>query len=578
MKRYIKKHKWLFMIIIMAMLLCTIMNVGMALVFKEVLDSVMSKNIQLFIKVMIFYILWEVTRDYIKFVSSRLTAKFLYKTACDLRTDIFSSLLKKDIGEFKKDNSGKYIANLTNDVSTINVNYFDNIFQIIDGVFSLVLGAVTVAYINVYILIGIVVLAIVNMVVSVEFGQRLNRLGRSYSNSFEMFTQKIKDIFEGFEVIRSFNIEDKINDSYTNENNKIENFKLKGRKKELALKFTLDLIGTLTFVFAIGIGGFFTIKGAITVGSLMAATQLMNNIINPIMNMGMRLGKLESTKSVAKKLDDIIFSQNHEIDSKEEIVKNSFDNKITFNGVNFGYDRDNLVLRNLSFKVEKGKKYAIIGKSGCGKTTILKLILKYYKDFSGEIKIDNINIDKVKSSNLYNLISIIHQNVFMFDGTIKDNITLFKDYNETKLNKAMKESGLEDMINKLPSKEHTLVGENGCNLSGGEKQRLAIARALIKETPILVLDEATSSLDNVTSHDIQRAVLGMEDLTCITITHSFSEELLRRYDEIIIINDGSVAESGTFDELMDNKSYFYSLYTINSSNVYNSKNIGAKVV
>lgn len=578
MKRYISKHKGLFIVVVITILISTLMNVGMALVFKEVLDSIMAKNMELFIKLIIFYLVWELLRDYVKYSSSKLSAKFLFKTACDLRTDIFSSLLKKDIGEFKKENSGKYIANLTNDVSTMNVNYFDNIFQIIEGIFSLVLGAITIAYINVYILIGIVVFAIINMFVSVEFGQRINMLAKSYSKAFEGFTSKIKDMFEGFEVIRSFNIENKINDNYINENSNMETFKLKARKKELTLRFALDLLGTLTFLVAIAIGGFFTVKGTLTVGALMAATQLMNNIVHPIMNMGMRIGKLGSTKAVAKKLDDIIFSGSNDIDSKEAVDKDSFDSKITFNKVTFGYTKDNLVLKNLSFKVEKGKKYAIIGKSGCGKTTILKLILKYYKDFSGDINIDNTSIKEVKSSSLYNLISIIHQNVFMFDGTIKDNIALFKDYNEVEIDKAIKSSGLEAMINNLPDKENTLVGEHGCNLSGGEKQRLAIARALIKKTPILVLDEATSSLDNVTSHDIQRAVLGMEDLTCITITHSFSEELLRKYDEIFIINDGDITESGTFEELMDNRGYFHSLYTINNSMVSKNKKINNKAM
>lgn len=567
MKRYIAKHKGLFILVILASLIATIMNVGMALVFKEVLDSIMTKNIELFMKVMVFYIVWEIVRDYVRFTNSRLSAKFLYKTACSLRSDIFSSLLKKDIGEFKKDNSGKYIANLTSDVSTMNVNYFDNIFQIIEGIFSLVLGAITVAYINVYILIGIILFAIMNMIVSVSFGEKLDKLSIVYSKSLEMFIQKMKDMLEGFEVIRSFNIENKMNEKYLEENKKIETFKLKGRTKELTLKFSLDLIGTLTFIVAIAIGGVFTIKGTMTVGALMAATQLMNNIIYPIMNMGMRVGKLKSTKSVAKKLDDIILNTEYEKDSNEVITKKSFNERIVFDKVNFGYKKDSLVLKNLSLNLEKGKKYAIIGKSGCGKTTILKLILKYHKDFTGDIRIDDTGINDIDSSSLYNLISIIHQNVFMFDGTIKDNVTLFKDYDNHQVEKAMKSSGLELMINNLPDKENALVGENGCNLSGGEKQRLAIARALIKKTPILVLDEATSALDNATSHEIQKTVLEMKDLTCITITHSFSEELLRKYDEIFILDDGCIAESGTFEELMDNRGYFYNLYSINNSKI-----------
>ncbi|WP_415340233.1 ATP-binding cassette domain-containing protein, partial [Clostridium perfringens] len=200
--------------------------------------------------------------------------------------------------------------------------------------------------------------------------------------------------------------------------------------------------------------------------------------------------------------------------------------------------------------------------SGSGKSTIIKLLLNYYNDFDGEITIDNISSKDIKPSSLYKMISIIHQNVFMFDGSIKDNITLFENFDELKVEEAIKFSGLNSLVNSLDNGYNSSVGENGQNISGGEKQRIAIARSIIRKTPILVLDEATSSLDNETGYNIENSILSIPKLTCLVITHKLIKDLLIKYDGIIVIQNGTVVEFGNFDELIDMKGYFYSLYNI----------------
>lgn len=169
---------------------------------------------------------------------------------------------------------------------------------------------------------------------------------------------------------------------------------------------------------------------------------------------------------------------------------------------------------------------------------------------------------EIKLTNVYKLISAIHQDVFMFDSDIKNNICLFNNYDDEKINRAIELSGLKCIIDRLDKGIDSAVGENGQNLSGGEKQRIAIARAVIRETPILFLDEATSSLDKETSYNIENSILDLKDVTAIVITHKLYEKLLRKYDKILVIKDGRVKEIGTFMELMGNKSYFYNLYNI----------------
>lgn len=193
---------------------------------------------------------------------------------------------------------------------------------------------------------------------------------------------------------------------------------------------------------------------------------------------------------------------------------------------------------------------------------MLKLILGYYDQYDGSIKMDDAEINTIKKKDLYSNISIIHQNVFLFDGSIKENIDLYQGYSEEELENAIELSGLKKLIDRLVEGKDTLINENGSNFSGGEKQRISIARSLIKGTPIILLDEATAALDNRIAYDIENSIINLENKTIITITHRLSRELLSKYDEIIVLKEGQVVEKGQFDALYDNKGYFYELANI----------------
>lgn len=217
---------------------------------------------------------------------------------------------------------------------------------------------------------------------------------------------------------------------------------------------------------------------------------------------------------------------------------------------------------NINLTLEKNKKYAIVGESGSGKSTLIKLLMRYYNDYSGSILIDNNDLKSIYSSDLYKNISMIQQNVFMFDDSIKENIRLYSNHDDDDILKSCERAGLSKLINNLPNGIDSLVGENGNKLSGGEKQRIAIARALINNTQILILDESTSALDNETAYNLENSLLDLKDLTLVTVTHKLIKNILNKYDEIIVMKNGSVVEKGSFEYLLSQKGYFYSLYYI----------------
>lgn len=323
------------------------------------------------------------------------------------------------------------------------------------------------------------------------------------------------------------------------------------------MDLVVELFSYAAHFSALAIGTLLLIRDRTTVGTFVAAIQLMDFINAPVKNVSYIIGSLKSVKLIVKKVVDVLDEKTTE---DTGIIKASFEDSIEFNRVSFLYDSKKKALKDISLKFKKGEKLLIVGKSGSGKSTLLKLLLKYYDDFDGDILIDGKSIKDISSSSLYNLISIMQQDIFIFDASIKDNITLFGDYPCDDFNRAVLKSGLFEFINSLENKENSNIGENGCNVSGGEKQRISMARSLIRNTPILVLDEATASLDNETSYKIENTLLSIPDVTLIIVSHRLSEALLNGCDRIFVLDNGEIVESGSFNYLMSTKGCFYDLY------------------
>ncbi len=287
--------------------------------------------------------------------------------------------------------------------------------------------------------------------------------------------------------------------------------------------------------------------------------QLLNYIVSPLNIIPRRLNNLNSIKLIWHKIEKILNTE----EIKPQILnpKSSFDTSVELTDLNFKYEED-LVLKDINLTLEKNKKYAIVGQSGSGKSTLLKLLLKQYTPTNGKILIDDVNFDNLASSDFYNLFSMVQQDVFMFDETVKNNITLYKDYTEDEIYKVISMAGLDNTIKKLDNNIESKAGDNGNKFSGGEKQRISIARALIKGTPILLLDEITASLDKQTSYNIEKTLMNINDLTCIVITHKLEQSLLKMYDSIIVMKDGEILENDSFDNLINKEGYFYNLFNV----------------
>ena len=559
MREYIFKYKFWLSITVLLRSLGALMQVFIALLLQQIVDKAMAKDINGFLKLVIFSVIYFLVLTVVDYLNKTTQFIYLKKTLTNLKEDIFRGILRKDYKSFNSENTAEYISNLTNDINLVESRFINPYLEMIGDVIIFVGTTVVLLYINVWVTIVAFVTGALIMIVPTLFGKPTAKRQEMVSNELSRFTTNIKDIFSGYEVVKSYNIEDIMTNEFLDSNSKAETYKFSANHIKGVADSVSLFLAIMTQTMVISVAGYFVITGTLTVGSLLAVVQLGNGIFGPIMWIMGKVTMIKGMKEVNNKLINIINESNR---NKDKIHVDDFNESIELTNVSFAYNNDIKALDEVSIKFERDKKYAIVGRSGSGKSTMLKLLLGYYDDFNGEIKFDGKNTKYINNISINQQMSIIHQSVYMFDKSLRDNIMLGKEFNEYDLDIALKNSGVGEFLRILPNGLDSSVGENGNNLSGGQKQRVAIARSLIQNTPILLLDEGTSALDAKTAFEIEDTLLNIGELTVITITHKLIDTILSRYDEIIVMDEGKIVEQGTFNELMNNKNHFYDLYTI----------------
>lgn len=564
MKKFLLRYKYKLIIAIVLACISSVLLVVESFFTKGLIDSTMSKNISLLKFNILIYIAYIFVQALFTYLYRKSKAIYIKDSLIYMKNEIFCKLITQNSIDFKSENSAKKISLLTNDIKLLEDDYFNNIFILVVQLFSFLTGLICLFLLSIEIAISILLVIIFVVLIPKLFSEKLILLRTKYSSSLEKFTLKIKDMFSGIDIIKSFKLENKIKSDYCNINKEVEDSKYKFTLLNSKVQFFSQALLSLVFVVLFSVGSYLVFIDKITYGTIIACLQLLGSIANPIYNSIEYLNKIKSLKNITTKVTNLY--ENNNTTQIDLIEKTNFKNCINISNLSFGYDDSKIVLKDINLELEKNKKYAIVGGSGSGKTTLLKILTKDIINYNGNVYFDDISLKNISYENLYSLISIIHQNVFLFDTTIKENITLFNDYNEDEILYAIRNSGFLKTLNNFPDALETLVGENGNNLSGGEKQRISIARSLMKKVPILILDEATSSLDNTTAYEIENLILSMENTTAIVVTHRLNEALLQKYDKIFVLKDGILVESDSFNSLINNKNYFYNLYNISKTN------------
>ena len=555
MKQLTKYHKKSFYTFMIFNILVPLTNIAFVYSIKIIIDSGMSQNREALTQAILIGAIVIFIYASLNFISLRLRNKLVRQIMSRYKNKVFKSILDRDYREFSKEKSGKFISILTENMKKIEQDYLHQYFNISKNISLMIFSLVAMFIGNWFLTLLVIIASIIPMMISGFIGQKSASLQNSSMIADQKYLAKVKDILAGFLVIKSFNVKEAIRQDYKNESEKLDEIYFIKGKFDVLSNVISQLSGMIVFLVAFGGGMYLVFGGHTTIGSVTAIVQLVNFVVMPLNEIGMGMSKFREGQATLNSFEvkDVIELQTGK-------TKEYFEDVISFSNVDFSYpNAEEKIFNNLSLQIKKGEKIAIVGMSGSGKSTLLNLLLRFYDVTSGYISIDNQDLQAISAESLYNLMTIVQQDVYIFDDTLKANITLSQSFTEDDIKKAVQQSGLESYILENELGLQTLCGENGSNLSGGERQRLSIARALIRKTPILLLDEATSSLDNKVTTEIENSILEIQDLTVLVVTHKLNKSMLKKYNRILFMKNGVIVEDGSFDNLMDRKGEFYKL-------------------
>ncbi len=491
-----------------------------------------------------------------------------------LKRDIFAAIMNRSVADFDAGSSAEYMNELSNNLNQFENVYWGNHLHLLECLMSFIAAAAICISLQPLLLVLMLFLALLSMGVTRLTTSPLEKSMESFANSAEAYTGEIRDDFAGFRLVRSFGILSLILRKHDNKNRAMETANRQNTNCRMVCAYAGNFVGLLSTVLVMAMASYFSLKGMFSAGTVIAFGHLIGQIISPIESMPSIVANFRAARPLKKRFRHLLggnitsrnlLPQAGKNDSTEEEPdtffpkSNGFREEIILDELSFRYGeningeypmaenyptesgnpprQENLsreVLRNLSFRFRAGQHYAVIGKSGCGKSTLLFLLLGYYPNYSGSIRYDGVELRELTREYLGNTVAYVSQDTFLFQDTIQNNITLYhEEYTLQEINAALKQAGLKELVDSLPEGLSTMVEENGKNFSGGEKQRLSLARALLGKSRVLLLDEFTANLDKETAERIEAQVMGLKDCLVITVTHRLTPDMHSRYDGIL---------------------------------------------
>lgn len=484
--------------------------------------------------------------------------RFIEKAMRQYKDFAFQKLTEKSISSFRAESTAAYLSALTNDAASIEADDLSQLLSVITKAVTF-FGALAMMLwyspLMTAIAAGVTVLP---LIASVLTGGQLQAAEKRVSDQNRDFTAALSDCLGGFSVVKTFRAEKEIFRLFAESNRALEQEKFSRRR----LKALVGMIGATTGVIAqLGVflaGAYLALTGkGLTAGAVILFVNLMNFMIEPVAELPALLAARKAARGLIAKLADALEQDEVQPDGVQIAP---LTRQLRLEDVRFSYDGETEILRGVSAVFDAGKAYAIVGASGSGKSTLLNLLTTPGMAYAGKILLDGTELRTVAPESLYETVSVIQQNVFVFNASIRDNVTMFRSFPPEELAQAVRRAQLEALLTERG--EDYLCGENGSGLSGGEKQRISIARSLLKHASVLLADEATAALDAQTAHQVTDDILSLSGVTRIVVTHTLEQAALRRYDGILVLKDGRIAESGSFDALVAQKGYFYALYTV----------------
>ena len=556
------KPYWLKLVLAMVfMSLVAAMNGLTAFVVKPVLDNIFfEKNAQMLYLIPVGVILLYLVKGIFEYLQAYLMGYVGQRVITDIRNLVFSSLQRQPLSFFDKTPTGTSISRIINDVSLVQSTVSDAFTAILKDAFTII-GLIFVVFYRDWKLatIAFIILPFSTYPI-VAFGRQLRKISLKTQKAIARLTSFLHETITGQRIVKAFSMEDYENGRFRVENESLFQISLKRYKIRALSHPIMEVLGGIAIGVIIWYGGKEVISGSSTPGNFFSFTAALLMLYEPIKRLNKENHNVQQGLAASQRVFEIIDREPEVSEKKDAIQLENVHGIIEFKDVFFKYE-DKMILKNVNLTIHRNEVIAVVGASGAGKTTLVNLIPRFYDVSGGSIELDGTNVRDVTLKSLRENIALVTQDVILFNDTITNNIAYGVAHNTARIEEAARMAYAHDFITKLPKGYDTVVGEKGARLSGGQKQRIAIARALHKNSPILILDEATSSLDTASEVEVQKALENlMKGRTTIIIAHRLSTVM--NADRILVIQAGNIVQEGTHGQLIEADGPYRTLYEL----------------
>ncbi len=554
LKEIYKKNRYKFLISLIPVVIVGIMAPMRSYIMQLLIDS---SNYRELLEKCLFAAVFSIGVFVFEWICKKSQAVVVRDIEKDLRNHLMQKLFYISANQFEKKGLAYYLSKFTTDIGILLNDGVNNVYGMIMQFVFAVVAVIYLLCVEPFILLIVAAVSFVQFAVPNILKKKIASSRKEYTEALEVYLDGIKSDLGGHKVIRTFGAVEQI----LGKQKKLSDFVC--RKNEYSTKTLYwaqalaSFVNNAAFLVVLGSCMFFVAAGRITVGEIVAITNMMNFVLTPCKTISSGMIQLKAMEKVKAELETLL-EQESENDNKEIIEENIREIRLDNAGQKIS---DNFSLDKLSMTFEKGKKYAIVGKSGSGKSSIIKLLTEYGPDYTGKVLIDGHELSGLNKESIMHVSPVCYQQTYIFSDTVYNNVALYQDYSKDEVIEALKKAGIYETIQKLPEGVDEKIQENGRNFSGGELQRIALARLFLRNKTMTFLDEITSGLDNATAYEIEKRLLD-EDMTIINITHRYNKALMQKYNEIIVMCAGKIAERGNFDELMEKEGEFFDLFKI----------------
>lgn len=558
---YLKPHTVLLVVVFVLVILYTALAlVGPYLMGVAIDQYLVTKDVSGLLRMVLL-----MTAAYLLSAGGQAAAGYIMadvsqKTLQELRRNLFEHLQTLSLGFFDQHAHGDLMSRLTNDIDAVNRAISQNVTQLMSSIITVVGILVTMFVLNPWLALASLITLPLMVLVTGSIAKQTRSGFRSLQKDLGTMNGLIEESVSGQRIISAFRRTEDTKQDFNAINQKVYESSVQANTFAFLLMPLTGIMNHLNIAIIAGLGGFLAVKGIVTVGIVATFITYSQRFTEPMRSLANMYNTIQSALAGAERVFEIIDTQPELIDDPNAMALTNIKGDVVFNHVDFGYLKNIPVLKDINLHAKPGQTFALVGPTGAGKTTIVNLLTRFYDIDSGRITIDGNDICKVKKADLRRQLGIVLQDTFLFSANVMENIRYGRlDATDEEVIQAAKMADADHFIRHLPQGYNTELSERASNLSQGQRQLLAIARAILADPAILVLDEATSSVDTRTEVRIQKGLLRlMEGRTSFVIAHRLST--IREADQVLVINNGELIERGTHHELLDQKGFYYNLY------------------